>query len=476
MIITPVKYLDFNKFQVPQHIKQLHSKTENGYDALPLYSYPIFKSSWVKQSALAKEMIKERAARGNLKNIDIFKLDLAKLEGIQEGIKVFEGLSLKEIALMLTTMSEVATVRGCRNNCAHCYADAKPPIKETEEQINKMSWEDFKTLTGGIKELNRRLGFKISGEKIITEDRYLVPFHDSDGTDVILKDKHGKEHDFIEIAEELYDAMGIELVFDTSGWNLSDKKAQQRAEKYVEYYSSNSNNMEPILEMNISLNPFHSLYKTSVDLREKGEDEKSQKLRDLYTTRMANAFYTFTPFFKNAKFSILKTSVRDGEKFKDFNVNSINELFDEILIKLRRMYKNDLETEQKYVSSKKEIESILKILKNKYKMQPTRTITYTEKAQKSFGATGVTAFDHFGVLNTDINEHEYFEHIDEYRFNYVGVIDANGNYYFTNYEHSIPTELSLNLSSKGKTTAPIRPYLSNVVLTKEKINDLWIRY
>ena len=53
-----------------------------------------------------------------------------KLEGIQHGIKVFKNMSIKEIAFFLSTIAEFATLRGCYNNCAHCYADAKPPIKE----------------------------------------------------------------------------------------------------------------------------------------------------------------------------------------------------------------------------------------------------------------------------------------------------------------------------------------------------------
>ena len=473
MIITAIRPYNYISKPLTQN-KEQKERPNFGYNALPQYSYPIFKSSWTKQSEIAKDIFKERLSKGGkLKNIDIFKLDIDKLEGIQEGIKVFDGMSLREIAFMLTTVSEFATVRGCRNNCAHCYANAKPPIKENDEHINKMSWEDFTNLTGGIKELNRRLGFKISGELAINSERYLTPFHDSDGTDIALKDKYGREHDFAEIAEELYDAMGVSVVFDTSGWNLSDKKAQERAEKFIEY-QKNSRSTNSIQQINISLNPFHSLYKTSVDLKEKGDIEKSEKLRDLYTSRMANAIYTFTPVIKNDKFSLLKTAIRKGEIFENFNQNSLDELFEEIITKVRRMYKKDLEKEQKYISSQKEIESNIKMLRNKYYQSPPRIITYTGKTKKNFGVDSNLIPDYFQGTTNNIEEYKYYDSIGEYRYYHVGIVDSNGDYYLTDYDKIIPTELKLNLSNKNKSTANIEPLSNGFLLTKEKINKLEI--
>ena len=97
-----------------------------------------------------------------VEDFGIYNLNLDKLNGIQEGIKVFDGLNMKEIAFVSQSILEVAVNRGCNNMCAHCYADAKPHIKEDETHINKMSWNDFTNLTEGYKELNKRLGFDIT--------------------------------------------------------------------------------------------------------------------------------------------------------------------------------------------------------------------------------------------------------------------------------------------------------------------------
>mgnify|MGYP003320369278 CR=1 FL=1 len=64
-------------------------------------------------------------------------------EGIQFGIKAFEGLSMKDIQYMSENLHVIAVKRGCKNGCAYCYADAKPSKRE-------MSWEDFTTITKGL--------------------------------------------------------------------------------------------------------------------------------------------------------------------------------------------------------------------------------------------------------------------------------------------------------------------------------------
>ena len=122
----------------------------------------------------------------NIKNIDISCFDLEKLEGIQSGIKIFDGLNMKEIAFITTNLLEIAVNRGCYNNCAHCYAEGLPPLKETEKQTSKMGWENFKSLCNGFKELNNRLGFNI-----FNPDSYMTAFHDADCSQIYLEDKDG---------------------------------------------------------------------------------------------------------------------------------------------------------------------------------------------------------------------------------------------------------------------------------------------
>lgn len=100
-----------------------------------------------------------KQAYKKVKTLDLYMFDLNKLDGIQEGINVFNGLNMKEIAFVADTVAEITVNRGCRNICAHCYASAKAPIKETANQINKMSWNDFTSLTDGFEELNKTCRF-----------------------------------------------------------------------------------------------------------------------------------------------------------------------------------------------------------------------------------------------------------------------------------------------------------------------------
>jgi len=69
------------------------------------------------------------------------------LEGIQKGISVFKGLNMTEISFVLAHINEVGILRGCFNNCAHCYAEGSYPRKNTENYISRMSWKDYKDLT-----------------------------------------------------------------------------------------------------------------------------------------------------------------------------------------------------------------------------------------------------------------------------------------------------------------------------------------
>lgn len=67
----------------------------------------------------------------------------------------------------------------------------------------------------------------------------------------------------------------------------------------------------------------------------------------------------------------------------------------------------------------------------------------------------------FRKINKDMNRHFY------------GIVDANGDYYLTTFRTSFPTEIKFNFENKGKTTAPIAPYLQkNTPLTRNVINNV----
>ena len=202
-----------------------------------------------------------KQAYKKVKTLDLYMFDLNKLDGIQEGIKVLDGLNMKEIAFVADTIAEIPVNRGCRNICAHCYANAKAPIKETANTINKMTWNDFTSLTDGFEELNKRVGFSIFSQKS-NKHAMIIPFHDADCSSIVLKDNDGKEHDFIDIAERFEKVFNLPILFDTAGWNIQDVKAQKRMEKYVEYYSK-PENFKKLEGFNLSVNPFHAMYAKS---------------------------------------------------------------------------------------------------------------------------------------------------------------------------------------------------------------------
>lgn len=419
-----------------------------------------------------------KQAYKKVKTLDLYMFDLNKLDGIQEGINVFKGLNMKEIAFVADTVAEITVNRGCRNICAHCYASAKAPIKETANQINKMSWNDFTSLTDGFEELNKRVGFPVVVQKK-NKHAMAIPFHDADCSSIILKDNEGKEHDFIDIAERLDKAFHLPVLFDTAGWNIQDVKAQKRMEKYVEYYSK-PENFKKLEGFNLSVNPFHAMYAKSLELKQNRKPELAEKLYDLYTTRMANVLFTLTPLQKNPNFEfIARSAANDSKVPKGFKEKDLRALYMDILEKVNNLYKKDMKSAQKVV--KKEDEAF-EYFNNYYKRLEniSPTIGMSARAEKfvdkndeiaKFGERrkqqnikdiqSLKRIKDLRKLNKDMNNHFY------------GIIDANGDYYLTTFHTSFPTEIKFNFENKGKTTAPIAPYLQkDTPLTRNVINNV----
>ena len=419
-----------------------------------------------------------KQAYKKVKTLDLYMFDLNKLDGIQEGINVFKGLNMKEIAFVADTVAEITVNRGCRNICAHCYASAKAPIKETANQINKMSWNDFTSLTDGFEELNKRVGFPVVVQKK-NKHAMAIPFHDADCSSIILKDNEGKEHDFIDIAERLDKAFHLPVLFDTAGWNIQDVKAQKRMEKYVEYYSK-SENFKKLEGFNLSVNPFHAMYAKSLELKQNRKPELAEKLYDLYTTRMANVLFTLTPLQKNPNFEfIARSAANDSKVPKGFKEKDLRVLYMDILEKVNNLYKKDMKSAQKVVKNEDEA---FEYFNNYYKRLEniSPTIGMSARAEKfvdkndeiaKFGERrkqqnikdiqSLKRIKDLRKLNKDMNNHFY------------GIIDANGDYYLTTFHTSFPTEIKFNFENKGKTTAPIAPYLQkDTPLTRNVINNV----
>lgn len=445
------------------------------YDAIPFLG---ISPGFLKAKAYLDSV---KPAKGFDKlSTDIYKFDLNKLDGIQDGIKVFDGLNIKELAFISRTVLSINTVRGCHNMCSHCYANALPPMKEAGEFINKMSWEDFKSLTAGYRELADRLGFHISASKIDKSERirYMAPFHDSDCMDLVMKDKEGKEHFADEIIKELSDSTGIKGLFDTTGWAVSNKKLQQLAERYVEFYSK-PENFKNMKHINISINPFHALHTRSVMERRAGNIEQAEKFREIYTERIANAIYTFTPILKTGKLDFIIRGFdaeRIGEVGKGFTVKDLDALITEILGKVKQKYIQDFAGERKYIKSEDKIKSNIREIKKLMKNQLSDAVSLfdEERSLKTFGNSNkyyLSTKETIAENNKTIKAARGIKELSEEDLN--GIIDSNGKYYITTYYSTYPTELQFNFINKNMKTAPIKPALQeDIVISKAVINNV----
>ena len=245
-------------------------------------------------------------------NKKLCDLNFEKLEGIQRGLKTFEGLSLKQIAFALTDLHSINMISGCTNHCLHCYANAQPFIK-------RYPFEDLLQICNDVKELRNRLGVNPVHHH---GQPYIDCSFDADALDCHLYDKEGQKHDFIEIAKIMKDALGYSPVFDTNGWGTGVNKGvnadkQAAAEEYVRKLMQDGN-YKNFHQINISINPFRPKYVQAVNsefnldelyrpIRKVGSEyeqeeaslsEDYKKARDRYTQYVkdtANVLLTFKP-------------------------------------------------------------------------------------------------------------------------------------------------------------------------------------
>lgn len=426
--------------------------------------YVPFKARESGNYEQAKQYLTDQKSGLPSDNLNIWKFDLDKLEGLQNGIKVFEGVSLKEIAFLANLLTEVAIVRGCNNNCAHCYADAKPIQKETHDHISRMDYEDFTNLTEGFKELNKRLGFNIFN---LSRTYYTTLFHDADCSQVYLKDKDGNIHDWEELAREFYEVSEIPQLFDTAGWYLQDKEAQKRVEKYVNSLTLNPQNNAFIDGFNISVNPYHSMYFKTVENMRKGNKAKEEFFREKNAQRVANMLFTLTPLLKldNYFLACVTRAMANGTKNsygfseKDL-INTYNQYF---LKELKNMYEQDFQTEQKVIKKKEDIKNNIRQFRKIMFDTITTTPSITKKLKDIYLSNNSNVLHTQAMLDMSAKET-----LDD---SAAAIIDANGDVYLTNFYQTFKTDIKLNFKNKDKKTAPIEPNLSNEHITKDLINS-----
>ena len=391
------------------------------------------------------------------------------IDGLQYGIKVFKGLTMKEIQYLSENLHVIAVKRGCKNMCAHCYADAKPQNRE-------MSWEDFTAITRGFKTLRKRFeGLDIYGKNNpVTRDDLLSQttelFYDADCMDLAIKDKKGRVYDFTELSTELYDSLGRRTAFDTSGWNRNNPKMQVRAEKYAEYFSS-PENMEKLNAFNVSFNVFNASYVASRKALKNGDFDKAKRLRARYVDNMANTLFTFTPLIDNPKFHILARSFDfKAKNANGFNPKNLRNLAQDIIERVAELYHQDLNGSRKYIKSQNMMDE--KMVNLIMKMNHLDTELNSSGRMKKF-------MEEFGIkanlLEYDDGMKKVIEDLKKtgryHRYIMQRMIDADGKVYHMNYARFIPTEIQLNIPNKNIPSPKLANLQEDFVLTKELLNQ-----
>ena len=364
------------------------------------------------------------------------------IEGLQFGLKSFEGMNIHEVYLLLEYIKmrglTLPIVRGCHNNCAHCYLDAKAPIM-------RISYEDFNNCISDIHEMYKRLkNIPLDDKEYIQHNRYVSLFYDSDGSDLYLYDKNGNLHEFPEIAHSVRKNIGRKCIFDTVGWNPKSVETQKRMEKLVEYYYDNRDILlDDVYSINLSINPFHSIRVTALKQKEKGNIESYEKLNKIYLDMVANMLNTFAPLITSSKLKILSRAYSDNMgnvKLDHYRVSDMNNLKNEILKRFEEKYP---ETIQKYPK-------ILSDINRKFDIAEWMGKSARNNPLKDFSVNDERDYK----LNNDSS----IKDVKNYLVNNISMkpyIDLNGDIYFTDDFFTLKTNLKLNF--ENKITKPVYP-------------------
>ena len=456
----------YKNFDAP---KQTHKVPESGnnvfdWDKLPSYKYYNYQISFgCSKEEEIKKYLKNKRKNLNrqhisYKNINLYNLN--KLEGIQQDIDVFKGLSMRQIKFLAQHSTEFVLQRGCNNMCAHCYASAMPPsYQKSPDKINKIDFKDFEKFYYGFKELNKRLGFSIFKN---SQNEYNTLFHDADSSTIFLQDDKGKVYDYLDLSKMVHELTDKIVLFDTAGWNIQDKKTQERMEKLVQKAASSDE--YDFMEFNISTNPFHALNHLALRHLKNGNYEQYQKFRDIYTTRMANVLFTFTPLIEKEKVNLLVRALpNETRNAAGYREDDLLMLYSEVFIKLLQLYEQDYESGARKVIKDKE--------------QIDKNLDYLNKGLKSVDKTmGING--RLANIVTDKKIHAYKktkartykEPQKAVQLFPDGIIDVNGKFYITNWYECYPTDVQLNYCNKDKKTADINPSLNEKIVTSDMLD------
>lgn len=423
---------------------------------------------YLKAQKAADNMYKYVAATDGFDDFILREMCMEPLEGLQFGIKAFEGLTMKDIQYMSENLHVIAVKRGCTHMCGYCYADAKPQNRE-------MSWEDFKRITQGYKKLRERMhGLDLFGKNspVSQSDpiyRTTELFYDADCMDITVKDKKGKVYDFIALSDEIWDGIGRTTVFDTSGWSVSNTKLQERAEKYAQHFAK-PENMEKLEAFNISFNVFNASYIASRKALKQGDYEKARRLKDKFTTNMANTIFTFTPLLESPKFNIMERCFDShAKRAAGFDVKSMALLAQEVFEKVMNLYISDLQNEKKYIKNEEDLNLKLSLLYAK--MQGIDTGLNSSGRMKQFmqdmdiKANLLEYDESMRTVMQDLKDRGRYHRTVMHR-----LIDTDGKVYHMNYARFFPTDIQLNLEQKDIPSPKLANMQPDFVVTQEMIN------
>ena len=436
-----------------------------------------FKGSEEKFPRTSREYIQAREylsqhRKENNDEINYKALDFDKLEGIQNGIKLFDGMTIKEIFVYFKNLTNIGFIRGCKNHCLHCLCEAgtrlsnisSPLIQQKRSnEIDAMSVEDFDLMIDSLKELAER-----TDETFIKPvNGTIMPYYDSDAIDIVLKSKDGKrEYTFVDIAEklqgifstelystddwDLYDKetqkkLDREIIFTTDGWDLNDKKAQKRAEEVSRFFLEKEGVGSGIM---LSLNPYHPYYVGAQKLRESKDSEKikkADKLEEKYIKQIANAIFTFLPNLPPINMLCSDDSVSTSEIY---SMKALEALANKVIDEVKTMLEDDLKGRQRVVKDEKEIEEKINWLKKECTDSTGNFLaSYIDpvgRAKKLFKPGTVS------------EEFLKAESIDELIACPITFLDANGEmHFFADMTRFGPVK-KLNFENKDRTTAPLK--------------------
>lgn len=396
-------------------------------------------------------------------NRKLYNCNLNKLEGIQEGLKTFEGLSMKQIAFALTDLHSINMIRGCINHCLHCYANAQP-------FFSRAPFESFKQIMDDILALKKRIGINPVSHR---GDKYVDCYFDADGLNMHLFDKEGKKHDAVELGTLIHKSTGMKAVFDTNGWDRNDREKQKIAEDYVKKLLKNKNSKH-FYQINISLNPFNPNYVKALkdgynpetyspfipidevmNPKEPTPLKKAEERYREYVKNEANILFTFTPLLLKGKLGAIirgldkKIPKMEGCYLEDYTTTLSN-----ILGNLEWLYRADLIGEQKVIKNEKMLKKAMRLYlkrlnKNSDFLFSSGRMEKFYKVKHNGSLKGIEKIDNLRKRSKrNFAKLMMTKKLSSVDLMYLKMINSDGKVFLYDNYAVIPTDIQLNTGNK----------------------------